>query len=310
MRRIIIVLLLALGCLGGPQDIELANWPHGQKSAVCITFDTELATGDQIKKVTNALGGTNATFFVVTAYFNEREANLEPLRDFEVASMAWKQGKWEYSDLSLEFQLQEMQIADSWLRERDFHPIGFRAPFLLSNEDTINAAGEMGYVYDSSKYPGTIPYMTDGVVEIPLALNFDTYWNEESRELTEIPFYITFEDTYEKDGLFTFYSHVGKTSENLEDFMDFLDFAEEKQAWFASAGEIAQWWIKRGKLELRVEGDLITVKNNGDEPIDGVTVKISPKRGVVEGAVYVWEDEKTTYAVLPKIEPDGEVSIL
>ncbi|MBU2560038.1 hypothetical protein KKA03_03995 [archaeon] len=310
MRRIIIVLLLACGCLTGPPEVDLANWPHGQKSAVCITFDTELATGDQIGKVANALGGTNATFFVVTAYFNERKDDLLPLRDFEVASMAWKQGKWEYSDKSLEFQLEEMQIADAWLKNRDFHPIGFRAPFLLSNEDTIKAAGEMGYVYDSSKYPGTMPYITEGVVEIPLALNFDTYWNEKSRELTKIPFYMTFEETYEKDGLFTFYSHVDTTSENIDDFIDFLDFAEAKQIWFGSAGEVADWWIKRGKLELKVEGDLITVKNNGDEPIEGVTVKISPKRGVVEGAVYAWEDEKTTYAVLPKIEPGGEVSIL
>ncbi len=311
MKRILVLLLaLTLGCLGGQQDVQIANWPDGHKSAVSMTFDTELATGNQIKKVVNVLDEKNATFFVVTAYFNERECDLEPLRDFEVASMAWKQGKWEYNDRTLEFQLQEMQIADTWLKERGFHPVGFRAPLLLSNEDTIKAVSEMGYAYDSSQYPGILPYTEEGVIEIPLALNFDAYWNEKSKELSTLPLYLSFDDTYKKDGLFTFYSHVSTASDNTQDLLDFLDYGEERQVWFASAGQIADWWIKRSKLELTLEGDLITVKNTGDEPIDGVTVKISPKREVVEGAVYTWEDDKTTYAVLPRIGAGGEVSIL
>jgi hypothetical protein len=310
MRRIILIIVLTLGCLGGPQDVQIANWPHGYKSAACITFDTELATGGQIEKVANSLGEKNATFFVVAGYFSERPLDLEPLRNFEVSSMAWKQGKWESSDLSLEFQLKEMQTAHEWLTDRGFNPNGFRAPLLLSNEETIKAAREMGYKYDSSQYLGTMPYMTDGVVEIPLSLNFDSYWNEKSREFSKLPFYLSFEDIYKKDGLFTFYSHVETTSENLEDFTDFLDYAEEKQVWFASAGQVADWWISRSKLELTVEGDVITVRNNGDKPIEGATVKISPKRGVVAGAIYTWEDEKTTYAVLPKIDAGGEVTIL
>jgi peptidoglycan/xylan/chitin deacetylase (PgdA/CDA1 family) len=164
MRRILII-LLTLGCLGGPADVQIANWPHGYKSAACITFDTELATGNQIKKVVNVLGENNATFFVVTAYFNERPEDLEPLRHYEIGSMAWEQGKWEGSDLSHEFQLDEMKIADAWFKKAGLQPRGFRAPFLLNNEHTPKAAGEMGYVYDSSKYPGIMPYMTDGIVD-------------------------------------------------------------------------------------------------------------------------------------------------
>jgi hypothetical protein len=101
-----------------------------------------------------------------------------------------------------------------------------------------------------------------------------------------------------------------KASDNTQDLLDFLDYAEAKQTWFASAGEVADWWIKRSKLELRTEGDLITVRNNGDEPIEGVTVKISPKRGFVEGAIYTWESEDATYAVLPVINAGEEASIL
>jgi peptidoglycan/xylan/chitin deacetylase (PgdA/CDA1 family) len=308
MKRIVI-LLLTLGCLGGPQDVQIANWPHGYKSALCITFDTELATGSQIEGLTDALEPKNATFFVVVGYFEDRQEDLELLRDYEVGSMALTQWKWENSELSEEFQLEEMQAAHEWLVERGFHPSGFRAPFLKSNEDTIKALRAMGYAYDSSQYLGTMPYMADGVVEIPLSLNFDTHWNEKSIGYSTLPFYLAFEDTYKKDGLFTFYSHVKTASENVDDLSDFLEYASAKRVWFASAGQVADWWILRNNLELIVDGDRITVRNNGDRPVEGATVKISPKRKV-RGALYAWEDEKATYAVLSGIGAGEEVEVL
>ncbi len=307
--RSIIILLLTIGCLGSPQDVQIANWPEGYKSAVCITFDTELATGSQIEQVTNALGQKNATFFVVAGYFENRQEDLELLRDYDVASMAWEQRGWENSELGEEFQLKEMQMAHKWLVERGFNPRGFRAPFLKSNEDTIRAVSTMGYTYDSSQYAGTMPYMVDGIVEIPLSLNFDIYWNEKSIGYSTLPFYLAFEDTYKGEGLFTFYSHVEMASEGTEDLSGFLDYAATKHVWVASAGQVADWWILRNSIELTVDGGRITVRNNGDRPADGVTIKISPRRQI-KGALYTWDDEETTYAVLPRINAGGEAFIL
>lgn len=305
---IIIVLLLTVGCMGSPREVQIANWPQGHKSAVSITFDTELATGKQIEKVTAALGSKNATFFVVAGYFKDRPEDLEFLRDYDVANMAWAQWEWEHSDLNKEFQLKEMKMANRWLEKRDFHPRGFRAPFLKSNENTIGAVKAMGYTYDSSQYAGTMPYMVDGVVEIPLALNFDVYWNEKTIGYSALPVYLAFEDIYKNDGLFTFYSHVDTASENTENLSSFIEYAATKHVWFASAAQVADWWILRSSLELTAEGDKITVRNKGDRPADGVTVKISPK-GPVKGALYTWDDGKTTYAVLPMIHAGKEASI-
>ena len=307
--RSLVILLLTLGCLGSPQDVQIANWPDGYKSAVCITFDTELATGSQIERVINELGPKNATFFVVTGYFEDRQEELELLRDYDIASMAWAQWRWENSDLSEEFQLKEMQMAHKWLVERGFHPRGFRAPFLKSNVDTIKALRAMDYTYDSSRYLGAMPYMTDGIVEIPLSLNFDIYWNEKSIGYSTLPVYLAFEDTYKSEGLFTFYSHVETASENIEDLSNFLDYTATKHVWFASAEQVADWWILRNGLELTVDGNWITIKNNGDKPVNGVTIKISPRRQI-EGALYTWDDEKTTYAVLPRIDAGEEALIL
>ncbi|MEE8403465.1 MAG: polysaccharide deacetylase family protein [Candidatus Hydrothermarchaeaceae archaeon] len=307
MRRIVI-LLLTVGCLGSPQDVQIANWPQGYTSAVCITFDTELATGGQIKRVTSALGSKNATFFVVAGYFEDRQEDLELLRDYDVANMAWAQHRWENSDLNEEFQLEEMQMAHKWLEERGFNPAGFRAPFLKSNEDTIKALSSMDYTYDSSQYVGAMPYMIDGIVEIPLSMHFDPYWNEKSTGYSALPVYLAFEDTYKSGGLFTFYSHVATASENIEHLSSFLDYAATKPVWFASAGQVADWWISRNSLELVADGNRITVKNTGNRPVDGVTIKISPRRQI-KGALHTWDDDKTTYAVLPRIDAGGEVLI-
>lgn len=308
MRRILI-LFLTVGCLGSPQDVQIASWPQGYKSAVCITFDTEIANGSQIERVINTLGSKNATFFIVAGYFEGRQEDLELLRNYDIGSMAWAQADWEDSDLSEEFQLKEMQTAHEWLAERGFNPTGFRAPFLKSNEDTIEAVSAMGYTYDSSQYLGTMPYITDGVVEIPLSLNFDAYWNEKSIGYSTLPFYLAFEDTYKSEGLFTFYSHVGTASENIEDLRAFLDYMSTKRLWIAPAEQVADWWISRNGLYLTVRGDVITVKNTGGKPVEGVTIKISPKR-TVRGALHTWDDEKVTYAVLPRIDAGEEVMVL
>ncbi len=309
MRRLLIVLLLTVGCLGSSQEVQIANWPHGYKSAVSITFDTELATRGQIEEVISTLDTKNATFFVVAGYFEDRPEDLEPLKEYDVASMAWAQWDWEHSDLSETFQLNEMQRADSWLVKNGFSPKGFRAPFLRDNENTIRAVRAMGYAYDSSQKVGAMPYMVDGVVEIPLSLDFDVLWNENSMKYSTLPLYLTFDETYKNDGLFTFYSHVQKASENTGNLSAFLNYASARHVWFANADQVAQWWILRSNLELTVDGTMITVKNNGDKPVSGVTVKISPGREV-NGALYTWGDESTTYAILPILEPGEEALLL
>lgn len=308
MKRLIIILFLTFGCLGSSPEVQIGNWPEGYKSATCITFDTELATLGQIETVVNILGSKNATFFVVAGYFKDRPEDLEPLRGYEVASMAWEQDEWKNSGLSREFQLIEMQMAHDWFEGAGFKPRGFRAPFLKSNEDTINAAIDMGYTYDSSQYAGIMPYLSSGIVEIPLSMNFDVFWNEKSIGYSTLPLYLAFDNTYKKGGLFTFYTHVATAGENIENLSSFLKYAEKKSVWFANAQQVADWWISKNNLELTVDGNSITTKNSGNKPVDGVTIKISPTRQI-NGALRTWDDGKTTYAVLPRISAGEKVLI-
>jgi|GEM_PF-1426910 peptidoglycan/xylan/chitin deacetylase (PgdA/CDA1 family) len=309
MKKLALVLLLVLtGCMSSPKS-EITNWPNGYKAAVCPTFEAETAGVEEFRILTRALGTTNATFFIVAGYYQDDPRALYLIRDYEIASLDWNQKEWrEYYD-SEGFQEDSIRRAQEWFRKIGYNPAGFRAPLLLSNRETIKALEVHGYKYDSSQYFGFLPYTINGVVEIPLSLNFDPLWNNASREYSLLPVHLVFQKTYDEGGLFTFTSHVSKASQNIEDLTRLLEFIKSrKSVWIASCNEIADWWLKRENLELKSEMTLITVKNNNKEKVEGITIKVSPKKEVI-GAVSTWEEGDSTYAILPPINPGEEVDL-
>ncbi len=306
-------MLLALlsSCLEQPQtEIALANWPHAYKAAVAISFDTESASSEQLAEIVKLLkeNSASATFFVVAGYFQNGAAALEALRGYEVASLAWKQSAWSSAELTKEFQKAEMERAHSWLVSRGFNPRGFRAPYLKSNGATFEALEEMGYLYDSSQNFGSLPYKVGSVVEIPLSLNYDAYWSEPAARYSALINYLVFQKSYDSDSLFAIYTHVDKASQNFDAFSQFVRYVKVRGLWLPSSREVAEWWLAREKLELRVDGRSVIVKNYGDKAVKGATVKIKPKKSV-SGAIAQREHGDALYAVLPEIPPRGEVRI-
>ncbi|MBI5254002.1 MAG: polysaccharide deacetylase family protein [Euryarchaeota archaeon] len=310
MRRFIVLLLIS-GCLAAApgEEISIANWPHGYKSAVVATFDTEVASSKQLEDITAVLSSknANATFFVVAGYFQKNPQDLEVIKKYEVASLGWIQKDWA-NVMSWEFQKSEIKKADEWLRSNGFNPVGFRAPFLRSDAATFKVLESLGYKYDSSQYPGFLPYRFGKIIEVPLSLNFDLYWDKSVVGYAAAPAYITFQKSYDEDGLFCFYTHTKRVNENLQDFSHFINFASSRNVWFASAGEVAEWWAQREKLELQIRGNEVTVKNNGDSSVKGAAIKFKPKKKVA-GAVAVQEYGDILYAVLPEIPAGREVKV-
>lgn len=311
MRKFIVLLLIS-GCLAaGPgEEISIANWPHGYKSAVVATFDTEAASLRQLEDVAAVLSSknANATFFVVAGYFQKNPQDLEVIKKYEVANLGWMQSSWANATLTWEFQRSEIKKADEWLRSNGFAPVGFRAPFLRSDAATFKVLESLGYKYDSSQYPGFLPYRFGKIIEVPLSLNFDLYWDKSVAGYSTAPVYIAFQKSYDEDGLFCFYTHTRRVNENLQDFSYFMNYAGARNVWFASAGEVAEWWAQREKLELRVKGGEIIVKNNGDSSVKGAAIRFKPKKKVA-GAVAQQEYEDVSYAVLPEIPTGGEVKV-
>ncbi len=305
----ILVLFLLGGCIGNG-EAELSNWPYGYSSAVTVTFETERASDDQLQALVRVLNnnGAKATFFIIAGYYQENPDALEVIRDFEVANMGWYQTTWKDSSLTKEFQDGEIRRGHDWLTAQGFEVRGFRSPFLKSTKETYAVLHEMGYTYDSSEFYGFMPYKIGSIVEIPLSVNYDLYWDEPSMKYSTMPAYIAFQKSQEESGLFTFYGHASRTYDHLDNFDELMSYASKRNVWFASASEVADWWNKRVQLELWEEGDTIMVGNKGGEIVSGATVKIKGEWDA-SGVTAVKNAEGYTYALLPDLDPGAAVAI-
>jgi hypothetical protein len=251
-----------------------------------ISLDVEQAAADDINRVTGLLSeyGLNATFFVVGGYYSDQSHILRPLGDYEVASKGWNQSEWADS---YEDQRDSVKHAHLWMVSQGFSPEGFKAPFLRSNKETYQVLKDLGYTYDSSK-TGLLPTRQDGIIELPLSVAYDPFWNEDVQEYLPL-LYLAFENTYDREGLFHFYTLPEHTDESWELF---LEYVQTKDVWIASGEEVAKWWINREKLTLDFDGGTAIVTNHGETPVKGVTLKT-----------------KSGYVELPVLNPDSTVRV-
>lgn len=277
-------LLATSSCLG--QGVTLTNWPNGHRSAVVIAFEVEQAQASDISRAADILKrhNMNGTFFVVPGYYESIPGVLKPLQGFEVATKGWNQSEW-----SLRYEDQRISIkrALTWLKGQGFDPVGFRAPFLKGDEETLAILSDLGFRYDSSRI-GTLPSRHNNIIELPLSVAYDPFWNEEVERYLPL-LYLAFEKTYEAEGLFLFYTYPEHGDRSLEIFLDYIS---GKDVWFASAREVVEWWEKREKVSLEIEDSTAIITNNGATPLSGVTLKT-----------------KQGYMTLPEIEPGETLKI-
>jgi hypothetical protein len=260
-----LIVFLTAGCLG--EGASLANWPHGYKSAVVIGFEVEQAQSSDINKAVQILKSheANGTFFVVAGYYQNVPEVLEDLHGFEVASKGWNQTEWT---MSYEDQRKSVKRSQDWFEDAGFETVGFRAPFLKSDKETTAVLSDLGYRYDSSKV-GQLPSRYNGITELPLSVSYDPFWNKDVEEYLPL-LYLTFENTYSRDGLFVFYTYPEHIDEK---YGAFLDHISGKNVWLASGGEIVEWWEKREKMSVKIEGDTAIITNNGLDTVSGATLK-------------------------------------
>lgn len=312
MKPLTLLLLMLFSACLGQEEVRLSKHPYGYKAAVVVTFDTEVVRGGELEAIAEELRqrGMNATFFVVAGYFQNNAEALAPLRSFEVASMAWVQPAWV--NASGEERRQQILKAHAWFERHGFEVRGFRAPYLNASRATLELVAELGYAYDSSLFYGFEPYSVGGVLEIPVSMNFDSFWDEEKMSFTLPLAYLAFQRAYDAGEVFTLLTHVQTASRNLENFTAFLDYMRERRVWFPSAGELAEWWLARENLELAVEGNTLILRNHNARAVKGATAIVAA--GSVRdarGAVETWRDPASSelYVVFPEVPPAGEVRV-
>lgn len=306
---LLLTFTFSAGCIQS-EEVAISNIPYGHPAAVVLTFDTEVAGSKELEMIGRVLKerDANATFFVVAGYYRDRAEALEPLSDFEVGSKGWNESSW-VDNPTPEEQSGQMLRAHRWLIAHGHGVKGFRTPHLTYSEFTGRAARELGYTYDSSLYYGFFPYRADGVVEVPLSINFDPFWDEKKMEHTLLPTYLVLQQAVDVNGFFAMLTHASRAEENMENFTRFLDYAESRGLWLCSAGEAAEWWEKRKKLRLERSGEKLVIENTGSEEVKGTTVIVEGSNGEIEGGTASYEWGEKQYIVLPPIEPSGKAAL-
>jgi peptidoglycan/xylan/chitin deacetylase (PgdA/CDA1 family) len=193
----------------------------------------------------------------------------------------------DYSQLSLDEQIDHFQRSRQIFESAGIKPTGFRCPYLRSNSDTILALKECGFLYDSSpalvwdvakewdsdsfrhvlsfygSQPETlfpsIPHLTKGLVRIPYCLPDDEALIERFKLTNKMDMEKIWLDMLDKiyanGELFTIGLHPERTSLCKDALRAVLKKARQLSppVWIARLDEIAKWYIDLGKATFDVQ---------------------------------------------------------
>jgi peptidoglycan/xylan/chitin deacetylase (PgdA/CDA1 family) len=199
-----------------------------------------------------------------------------------------------YATASREEQARDFQRATRIFKSAGVPFFGFRAPFLRFNEDTLEVLGRMPFAYDSSHaihwdvvdrsalsehnlasykmlldfYGSSVgednfamPYLTGGIVEIPVSLPDDEGMIERLGITSQAGIARVWlgilQRTYARGDLFTLQLHPERTLLCLDALAEVVNKAKELSpvVWFATLNDIAAWWKERAGFTLEVSAD-------------------------------------------------------
>lgn len=198
----------------------------------------------------------------------------------------------DYKSLSLEEQARHFAKAIDTFKSCHIPFKGFRAPYLRSNDETLEALSRLEIAYDSShamhwavadksKYPKklwsehgklldfyqprdaayylVLPKFQNGLVEIPVSIPDDEAMVDrlritDKKEITEI-WGMILERTYTRGELFTLQLHHERISLCGSALEAILQRARELDppVWIATLSEIAEWWQERHRFTFEVD---------------------------------------------------------
>jgi peptidoglycan/xylan/chitin deacetylase (PgdA/CDA1 family) len=202
----------------------------------------------------------------------------------------------DHTDMPLELQRQSIATAKRLFEEVGLDAVGFRAPYLRANDDTLVAIRDNGLVYDCSRavaFPvlptkftadpnggyaralryyralssarvAVRPRLADGLVRIPVTVPDDEIMVDRlhlgAAAQTEAWLRVL-DHTYERGDLFTIQLHPERIDDCRLALQDVLSDARRRPTpvWFANLRELADWWIRRAEATMTV-----------DQPEDGL----------------------------------------
>src|SRR5581483_3083153 len=192
----------------------------------------------------------------------------------------------DQSRLSFEKQYEQFQRARELAQARGIECFGFRSPYLRSNEQTLSAIRQAGYLYDSSQgltwdvashvetpayrhvlgfydtvpasvYP-SLPRADRGLIRIPYCLPddeafIDRFGFKDDKPMSDV-WKSLWRATYERGELCTLGLHPERLALCGQALRETLQFAHERKprVWFARLDEIARWWQARTDASVSI----------------------------------------------------------
>ena len=201
----------------------------------------------------------------------------------------------DYQSLSLEEQIRHFEKAVAIFKSCEIPFIGFRGPYLRSNNNTIEALGRLKFCYDSSRvmrwnvidpagyskmrwkqyskllefYEArdadnylSMPRFENGLMEIPVSIPDDEAMVgrlgiKEKQEIARI-WQMIFQRTYARGELFTVQLHHERVPFCESALRSVLEEARglDPKVWIATLGEIAEWWTSRRGFTFEVHPEV------------------------------------------------------
>ncbi|MBD3166582.1 polysaccharide deacetylase family protein [bacterium] len=289
--------------LTGEALVSTTWWPKRRETAVLIHGDIE----DKFGFVSSAVELIDKFGFPATFNLLVNEARKHPaiIRDMVEAGgelAIHGDNHDRYAGQPLDKQIERLQRASEFIEAMDKRPRGFRPPELAFDRTTVEALKQLGFEYITADSiadraaPRFVPFDPgdpegEGIVFFPKN-ELDDY-DLFSRYQLKMPSTMTeamigdFERIHDMGGLYkwNYHSQYLDGDELIvakEALFRHLD--KQKNLWFATALQLAEWTLDRYHLDTSSErvdkGILVRVKNRSEQPVEDVVLKVLPRKGV------------------------------
>ncbi len=255
-------------------------WPEGYRCCVNLTFDYDsnsalmwrapldvvaqsrgrFAPNVAIPRILDLLDKheIKATFFTPGWTVDRFTESVEEIvsRGHELAAHGYLHER--LAEISMEAEEQAFQRGLAAFERVGVRPQGFRAPYWLISDRTIDLVIRLGFKYDSNLMDSDMPYMLDwrgedtGLVELPVEWMLDDWPQFETERRAPDEVYSLwkpeFEGVYELGRYFGLTCHpqaIGRISRLR--MLDRLigEMREKGDVWLATCRETAEWVRKK-----------------------------------------------------------------
>ena len=255
-------------------------WPEGYRCCVNLTFDYDsnsalmwrapldvvaqsrgrFAPNVAIPRILDLLDKheIKATFFTPGWTVDRFTESVEEIvsRGHELAAHGYLHER--LAEISMEAEEQAFQRGLAAFERVGVRPQGFRAPYWLISDRTLDLVIELGFRYDSNFMDDDMPYMLrwrgrdTGLAELPVEWLLDDWPHFETNRMTTKQVYDMwkpeFEGIHELGRYFGLTCHpqcIGRAS-RLKMLDKLLDEMETKgDVWFPTCKELADWTRKK-----------------------------------------------------------------